>query len=137
MRGRLLGLDVGEKRIGLAISDPEGRVAVPLCTVERGKADFAQIEEVVKSEEVTAVVVGLPLSLLGGEGRQAARARRFAERLGRRLGLPVHLWDERLSSVAAARQPLVGRRGRRPPIDEVAAALVLQGYLDRRKDAGA
>lgn len=152
--GRVLALDVGERRIGLAISDPDGRVAVPLETLERRSedADLQALADLVEREGVQAVVVGLPLSLDGSLGRQAELTREFARRLAEAVSRPLEMWDERLSSVAAERalmppgdsdkrerrRPRVGDR-RRPPRrregaqDALAAALILQSYLDSRR----
>jgi len=150
---RVLALDIGERRIGLAISDPDGRVAVPLETVERRgeDADLRALAELVEREGVQVVVVGLPLSLDGSVGRQAELTQEFACRLAEAVSRPLEMWDERLSSVAAERslrppgasqgreqrRPRVGDR-RRPPRrrqgaqDALAAVLVLQSYLDSR-----
>src|SRR3990170_3638490 len=96
--GRTLGLDVGERRIGVAISDPNNRLAVPLRAIERDRAqrEFHSLGDIVRAEEVTSVVVGLPLSLSGEDSAQTGSARAFAEDLERRLDIPVVLWDERL-----------------------------------------
>jgi putative Holliday junction resolvase len=152
--GRVLALDVGERRIGLAISDPDGRVAVPLETLERRNedADLQALADLVEREGVQAVVVGLPLSLDGSVGRQAQLTQEFARRLAEAVSVPVEMWDERLSSVAAERalmppgasdrqerrRPRVGER-RRPPRrregaqDALAATFILQSYLDSRR----
>jgi putative Holliday junction resolvase len=134
---RILGLDVGERRIGLAISTPEGRLAVPLRILESGKepADIDAIAEIARAEDATAIVVGYPLSLDGSVGQQARRVEAFARRLEHSTGLPVALWDERLTSVQAERS-LTGSR-RRGPVDDVAAAIILQSYLDRQQSASA
>lgn len=149
---RVLALDVGERRIGLAISDPDGRVAVPLDTLERRgeDADLEALVRLVEREGVQAVVVGLPLSLDGSLGRQAALTQEFARRLAKVISPPLEMWDERLSSVAAERSLAApgaaqGRERRRPrgdrrrpsrrrqgAQDALAAALVLQSYLDSR-----
>ncbi len=152
--GRVLALDVGERRIGLAISDPDGRVAVPLETLERRSedADLRALTGLADREAVAMVVVGLPLSLDGTVGQQAERTQAFARRLADALSRPVEMWDERLSTVAAERsllpggsanrkerrRPRVGERrrparGRKGAEDALAAALILQGYLDSRK----
>jgi putative Holliday junction resolvase len=149
---RVLALDVGERRIGLAISDPDGRVAVPLDTLERRDeaADLRALADLVEREEIQVVVVGLPLSLDGSVGPQAARTQDFARRLAQVVARPLEMWDERLSTVAAERALAPSglpdrrrRRGgagerRRPPRrrqgaqDALAAALVLQSYLDNQ-----
>jgi putative Holliday junction resolvase len=132
---RILGLDVGERRIGIAISAPEGRLAVPLRVLNRRDedADIAAIAELARSEQVEAVVVGHPLSLSGAAGPQATRVEVFARRLAESTGLSLDLWDERLSSVQAERVPAPTKRGRRRPRDDLAAAIILQSYLDRHR----
>lgn len=155
-RGRVLALDVGERRIGLAISDPEGRVAVPLDTLERRDeaSDLRALAGLVEREGVEMVVVGLPLSLDGSVGPQAARTQEFARRLAKAVARPLETWDERLSTVAAERS-LVGRgpsdkrgRGRsdqrrrpsrrqRGAADALAATIILQSFLDSRSRASA
>ena len=138
---RALGLDLGAARIGLAVSDPGGSIALPLETVERigPRQDVERIARRVRELEASAVVVGLPKLLSGEEGEQAAAAREFAERLARRLGdVPVALWDERLTTVEAERTMISGgvsRRRRRASVDSMAAALILQGWLDARASA--
>ena len=137
--GRVLALDVGERRIGLAVSDPAGRLAVPLRILERTKdgADMKAIADIAHAEGVDTLLVGNPLSLTGQAGPQSQRVRSFGHRLAQTANLPLVLWDERLSSAEAERFAPPSRRGqrgrgaRREPIDDVAAALVLQSYLDR------
>ncbi len=110
--GRLLGLDAGERRVGIAISDPEQRLAVPLRTVARDVAR-AEIGDLARAEEIAGIVIGLPLSLSGESGEQAARTREFARALEKALNLPVAFWDERLSSQEADRiLAPSGRQGR-------------------------
>jgi putative Holliday junction resolvase len=134
---RILGLDVGERRIGVAISDPEGRLAVPLSILERqgGEDDERAVAGLARAEGAEALVVGLPLSLDGSVGPQARRVQSFADRLRRATGLPVDLVDERLTSAQARRSVARGapRRKRAGPSDDVAAAIILQSYLDRRR----
>jgi putative Holliday junction resolvase len=138
---RILGLDAGERRIGVAISDPDRRFALPLRSIDASGGEDA-IARIVEAEEVTEIVVGLPLSLSGEASAQTERARAFGRRLEERLGLPVQFWDERLSTQEATR--LGGsdrrRRGRerhprRAPIDtdSVAASVILQAFLDRMR----
>ena len=140
---RILGLDVGERRIGVAISDPEGRLAVPLRILERRDeaADMEAIVDLARSEGVDALVVGYPISLGGEAGPQARLVQAFARRLADASGLPTELRDERLTSVQAERSrgPTRAERGRRrarrrrPPADDLAATIILQSYLDRRR----
>ena len=136
-RGRVLGLDLGQSRIGVAISDLERRLAVPLGTVRTGApADVKAIAAIVAENGVTEVVVGLPLALSGRSGESAEHARAFADALTGFLGIPVELQDERLSTVEAERglrtAGVAGRR-QREVIDQSAATLILQSYLDRRR----
>ena len=131
---RYLGLDVGERWIGLATGDAASRLTTPLRTVRRSSraADLEAIRRVCESEGVETIVVGLPHNMDGSLGPQAQRTLAFAEAL-RSLGLPVVFYDERLSS-AAAEEYVTAIRGRRPRpderIDHVAAAIILQDYLD-------
>ena len=137
--GRILGLDVGERRIGLAISTPEGRLAVPLRVLERRHvaADLEAIAALARSEQVETLVIGHPLSMDGTAGVQARRVEAFARALAKVAGLPFELWDERLSSVQAERSVRPLRRKRRAPADDVAAAIILQSYLDRQQSGAA
>lgn len=135
---RALGLDLGEKRIGVAISDESGTIATPLTTIERGRDDVAELVRLAWEWEVVAVVVGLPTGLSGREGPQAAATRAFAEGLAAALGPqpPLRFWDERLTTAIAERvlreQKVRGeaKKGRR---DALAAAVILQGYLDAHR----
>lgn len=137
--GGILGLDPGERRIGVAMAVPGGSVALPLTVLDATGDWGAALAELVAEHGVAAVVVGLPVSLSGSEGPAAARAREFAAAVGQRLGLPVHLVDERLSSVAAGRALAeAGARARRGArtsrtrgaVDRSAAAVILQAWLD-------
>ena len=134
-KGRVLGLDLGEARIGVAISDPDRRVAVPVGTIRTGAPqDVKAVAAMVKEHGVSAIVVGLPLSLSGRPGPAAHHARKFAEALGSALAVPVIMQDERLSTVEAeGRLAAAGVRGRdrRAVVDETAATVILQAYLDR------
>ena len=140
---RLLALDVGERRIGVAISDPTGTVARPLTAIARASrhADFEAVAQLVNDYQVARVIVGLPLSLNGSEGPQARQTRRYAERLAQTLAVPIELWDERYSTVTATevlkgkskRSRRAGRRqGQtvRGMVAATAAAVFLQTYLD-------
>lgn len=132
---RLLGLDVGRRRIGAALSDPSGLLASPLGVLElRGtKEGLEEVCAWVMEYGVVRIIVGLPLHLDGSEGEEAAWVRGWAGRLQARLDIPVELWDERLSTAAAERnlrESGMGRKRRRERRDAVAAALILQSYLD-------
>lgn len=137
---RALGFDYGERRIGVAVSDPSGTIAQALPTLvrRRGKRPpYPAIEELVREWDVERIVVGLPLESSGEEGQQANRAREFGEGLARRTGLPVEYWDERLTSARARREILrmeVPRSARQEKerVDAMAAVLILQAYLDAR-----
>ncbi len=145
---RFLGLDVGERRIGVAISDPNGQVAVPLRTLQvtTQEAAVEEISKLAAAEAVEGVVVGLPLRLDGGVGAQAESVQAFVRLLVPALSVPVTLWDERLSTVQAEqllrRETRARPGGRRAPgknaeeKDALAAAIILQGYLDSRLDGG-
>ena len=135
---RILGLDVGSKTIGLAVSDPLGITAQGLETIRRQnkRLDFGQLERVIREYEVTEIVVGLPLRMSGAEGIQAEKMQGFAEQLRQRFQVPVHLWDERLSSAQANRvlrdsEMSIKRRGE--VVDRLAAVLILQSWMDHRE----
>ncbi|HYG64462.1 MAG TPA: Holliday junction resolvase RuvX [Thermoanaerobaculia bacterium] len=137
MSARALGIDFGEKRIGLAISDPEGRLAVPLTTLERRKdrAAVAQIAEIARREGVGRLVLGEPVGLDGRRGEAAERVRRFGEKLAAAAGLPLEMVNEALTTVEAAeRLREAGVDPRREPerLDAIAAQILLQEALDRR-----
>lgn len=134
----MLGLDIGEKRIGVAVSDPSGRVATPLAVLDAVETmrDGGELRRIIEDYEIETIVVGLPLSLDGTEGAQAEAVRRAARRLARFLPVPIEYGDERLSSVEARRT--MGMTGlseaeMRGRVDMVAAALFLQTYLDSRQ----
>jgi len=135
---RTLGLDYGTKTIGVAASDGLGLTAQTVTTLRRTnlKADLTALKELVREYEADRFVVGLPLNMDGSEGPRAEATRRFVEALTEVLGLPVELWDERLSTVAAQRTLLeadVSRAKRREVIDQMAAQFILQGWLDARR----
>ena len=134
---RILGMDVGTKRIGLAISDPLGITAQGLETLQRQnkRTDFARLEQVIREHNVAEIVMGLPLRMIGGEGLQAEKMQAFAEEVRRRFRLPVHLWDERLTSAQANRllrdtDMSIKRRGE--VVDQMAAVLILQSWMEAR-----
>jgi len=130
--GRVLGMDPGERRVGLAVSDPLGITAQGLETFDRRTGDLmAHLLRVIAEYEVTEVVVGHPLSMSGRPNESSRKSEVLAHEIESAAGLPVHLWDERLSSVEANRV-LAGSRARKGAADRVAAVLILQGYLDSR-----
>ena len=133
---RILGLDLGSKNIGIALSDPLKITSQGLTTLKRisRAKDLSQLRELVREHDVREVVVGLPLNMDGSLGPQAEKVTREAERLRSELGIPVILWDERLTTVEAERTLLqadVSRSKRKKVIDKLAAQIILQGYLDR------
>jgi putative Holliday junction resolvase len=139
MVGRILALDVGERRIGVAVSDLTATVARPLHTIERASRveDFATINAVVDEQEARLVVVGLPLTLRGEIGPQAQWIERYAEALAETLSVPIEMWDERYSTLDAEEILQRGGRKRRrgqDDIDAIAAAVILQGYLDSQTE---
>ena len=131
---RVLGIDPGEVRVGLAVSDPHGSVAVPLGVhIRTGTSDPADIAAVAVREGAELIVIGLPLLPDGSTGVQARRARRLAHAIERASKVPVVLWDERFSSQRAGRAMIEGgtsQRRRRRGLDAAAAAIILQEYLD-------
>lgn len=136
--GRVLGVDYGLRRIGLAVSDPEGVVAVPWRTVEVGSDDkaCACVREACREREIQEVVLGLPLTSSGVEGAMAQRVRAFARRLNDELNLPVTVWDERLTTAEVERALIsadVTRAGRKRLRDKLAACVLLQSFLDARR----
>jgi len=138
---RVLGLDYGERRIGVALSDPLGLTAQPHSTLERTSldADLGVLADLVRRHGVRRVVIGLPLSLKGERGERARAAEGFGRRLARASGVPVEAWDERLTSVQAERALLeadLRRSRRREVIDRAAAVLILQSWLDAHPDRG-
>lgn len=139
---RLLGIDPGTKTLGLALSDPTRSVANPLRAMARRNLAqiLAELADLVASEEVGGIVVGLPLNMDGRESPRSQSARALAASLERGLEIPVALWDERWSTVAVTRTLLdsgASRRRRREVADKMAAAYILQGALDRARNAGA
>src|SRR5438445_561511 len=133
---RVAALDVGEARIGVAVSDELGITAQGVGVVQRvgGRRDLEALAGLLAPYAPARLVVGLPLSMNGSEGPQAIKVRAFAERAAAHLGLPLEFWDERLTTVAAERALLeadLSRRRRREVIDKVAATIILQGWLAR------
>jgi putative Holliday junction resolvase len=138
----VLGLDFGERRIGVAASDPLGLIARPVSVLERTSLaeDVARIGQLAQRRRAETIIVGLPLNMNGSAGPAARRARRFASALRRQLGVEVELWDERLTTAEAERTLIAAdarRKRRREVRDGMAAALILQSYLEaRRRSAG-
>ena len=138
-RPRILGLDLGTKTIGLALSDPTGSMSMPLGVVRRkGMAhDLAELKRVIEERQVAEIVLGLPLRLNEAESAGSQRSRDFAERLAAEFGLPVHLIDESFSTMAAEDiliEAKVSRKKRKKVIDGLAAAVILQSHLNERRE---
>lgn len=134
---RIMALDLGDRRIGVAVSDALGWTAQGVGVVERHRdgREIGEIERIVREREVSEIVVGLPRNMDGSIGPRGEICIAFAEMLRGKLQLPVHLWDERLTTAAAERTLLeadVSRRKRRQVVDKLAATLILQHYLDSK-----
>ncbi|MBI1774552.1 MAG: Holliday junction resolvase RuvX [Proteobacteria bacterium] len=135
---RILGLDVGTKTIGLALSDSSHTVATPVTTIKRRKfqADAAALAEVIAERQVGALIIGLPLNMDGSEGPRCQSVRQFARNLLERADLEIAFWDERLSTAAVTRTLIdadASRQRRAELVDKLAAAYILQGALDALK----
>jgi putative Holliday junction resolvase len=136
--GRILALDVGEKRIGVAVSDETGTLARPLTTLTRAskREDFERVARLAAEQGAERVVAGYPRSLAGDEGPQARRVRRYVEALATTLPAPVELWDERYTTVEAQERLQEAQRRKlrdRGQLDAAAAAIILQDYLDAHR----
>jgi putative Holliday junction resolvase len=132
---RILALDLGKKRIGLAISDPLGITAqgLPNLVRVRKRADLAALDQLVRERQVGLILMGNPINMRGDEGRQSGWVREFAQALEQRTGLPVKLWDERLTSVEAnrvLRSSGISIEKRAAAVDRLSAVILLQSYLD-------
>jgi putative Holliday junction resolvase len=135
-RGSLLGLDLGTKTIGVAVSDPDRKLATPVVTIARARfaGDAERLLELAAERRAVGFVLGLPLNMDGSEGPRAQATRAFARNLAKLTALPIALWDERLSTAAVERVLIeadASRRKRKAVIDQHAAAYILQGALDR------
>jgi len=135
-----MALDIGDRTIGVACSDPDRILASPVETIMRRgpKADSIRVDALVKEREVSRVIAGLPLTLSGESGRQSEKVMEFVNTLKRRLKVPVELWDERLSTREAERTLIaadLSRARRKEVIDQMAAVLILQTYLDAQVHA--
>jgi putative Holliday junction resolvase len=140
MAMRVIGLDVGDKTVGIAVSDELGLTAQGLPTLRREglAADLAYLRGVAQEQDATRLIVGLPLNMDGTEGQRVAVSRKFGDALGKLTGLPVEYWDERLTTAQAERVLIdadVSRRKRRQVIDKLAAQVILQGWLDAQRPA--
>ena len=138
-RPRYLGLDVGNRRIGVAVSDELGLTAQPVMTLERKRSrrdDLRSLARLARRFKVAGIVVGNPVHMSGETGAQAVKTQAFAAELGGLTGLPIHLWDERLTTHEAHRilyQAGQARQEHRKVVDQVAAALILQSFLEDRE----
>lgn len=132
---RVLGLDLGTKTIGIALSDEEGLFAQPVTTLKRVslKKDIEKLLDLINKNSVDSVVVGMPVNMDGSTGERSRYVAAFVERLKEKTGIPVCAWDERLSTVAVTKVLIDGgmsRAKRKGVVDKLAAAYILQGYLD-------
>jgi len=137
LKSPILGIDFGQSRIGLAISDELGFMAHPLETVPAGKGALKRIAQIVSERKIDQVVVGLPRNMDGSFGPAAEDARKFVEELGKAVPCGITTWDERLTTVAAHRSLReAGKKTKttRGYVDQVAAQMILQGYLDRSEE---
>ena len=137
--GRIMGLDVGDKTIGVAVSDLMGLTAQGVKTVKRvgKKKDIEALKEIIKERQVNKIVSGLPKNMNGTLGPQGEKVIKFCGLLEQETGIKIEYWDERLSTVAAERTLIQGnvrRENRKGVIDMVAAVIILQGYLDRQRN---
>ena len=139
MIGRIMGLDVGDKTIGVAVSDLLGFTAQGIKTVRREsiKKDMEELKKIIKEKEVIKIVSGMPKNMNGTLGPQGEKVIKFCEKLKEETNLEIEFWDERLTTVAAQRSLIeadVSRQKRKKVIDMLAAVLILQGYLDRQSN---
>ena len=137
--GRIMGLDVGDKTIGVAVSDIMGITAQGVTTVKRvgKKKDIEELKAIIAERQVNKIVSGLPKNMNGTLGPQGEKVTKFCELLQEATGIKIEYWDERLSTVAAERTLIEGnvrRENRKSVIDMVAASIILQGYLDRQRN---
>ncbi|MGC2697982.1 MAG: Holliday junction resolvase RuvX [Candidatus Angelobacter sp.] len=135
--GRILAIDYGSRRMGLAVTDALGITAQGLDTLERKnkRADFGRLERTIREYQVREIVLGNPLRMSGQEGTQSQKVAEFAEELRQRFQLPVHLWDERLTSAEAnrlLREAEVSTKKRAQAVDRMAAVLILQSFMQSR-----
>jgi putative holliday junction resolvase len=135
--GRILAIDYGSRRMGLAVSDALGITAQGIETLERKnkRADFGRLERIIREYQVCEIVLGNPLRMSGQEGTQSQKVAEFAEELRQRFELPVHLWDERLTSAEAnrlLRENEVSLKRRTQAVDRMAAVLILQSFMQAR-----
>ncbi|SHK05658.1 Holliday junction resolvase RuvX [Tepidibacter formicigenes] len=136
---RIMGLDVGDKTIGVAVSDLMGLTAQGIKTIRREsiKKDLEELENIIKEKDVDKIVIGLPKNMNGTLGPQGEKTIKFSEKLKKKVDLEIEFWDERLTTVAAHRSLIeadVSRKKRKKVVDMLAAVLILQGYLDMKRN---
>lgn len=141
MMMRIMGLDMGKKTIGVAVSDETGLTAQPVATIRRSslRKDLDELSRLIAEYSVTGIVLGLPVNMNGTMGPATESVLKFAGDLEERTGMAVKTWDERLSTVAVTRVLLeggIGRERRKEVVDKMAASYILQGYLDRSSFGG-
>jgi putative holliday junction resolvase len=137
--GRILGIDHGDARIGIALSDPTAFLASPLCVLASTNAGLSQILELINEHQVEKIVIGLPRNMDGSYGPAAEKVRRFIEKLKAHTTVPVFEWDERLSTVSAhnaLREAGFNGKQRKGLVDKAAAQIILQNYLDAQMETG-
>lgn len=139
LNGRIMGLDIGDKTIGVAVSDLMGLTAQGVTTIKRvgKKKDIEEIKKIIAEKQVNKIVSGLPKNMNGTVGTQGEKVQKFCELLKEETNLPIEFWDERLSTVAAERSLIEGnvrRENRKKVIDMLAAVIILQGYLDLQRN---
>lgn len=137
--GRIMGLDIGDKTIGVAVSDLMGLTAQGVTTIKRvgKKKDIEAIKKIIEEKQVNKIVSGLPKNMNGTVGPQGEKVQKFCELIKEETNLPIEFWDERLSTVAAERSLIEGnvrRENRKKVIDMLAAVIILQGYLDLQRN---
>jgi len=137
--GRIMGLDIGDKTIGVAVCDLMGLTAQGVTTIKRvgKKKDIEEIKKIISEKQVNKIVSGLPKNMNGTVGPQGEKVQKFCELLKQETNLPIEFWDERLSTVAAERSLIEGnvrRENRKKVIDMLAAVIILQGYLDLQRN---
>lgn len=137
--GRIMGLDIGDKTIGVAVSDLMGLTAQGVTTIKRvgKKKDIEAIKQIIAEKQVNKIVSGLPKNMNGTVGPQGEKVQKFCELLKEETNIPIEFWDERLSTVAAERSLIEGnvrRENRKKVIDMLAAVIILQGYLDLKRN---
>lgn len=133
---RIMALDVGDKRVGIALSDPLNLTAQPFKVIERGNKELQEIKKIIDEKEVSKIVLGLPLNSKGGETEQSKKIRKFAEKLKNKISVPIEFYDERFTTIEAEKVLIsadIRRNKRKNVIDMLSSVLILQGYLELNK----